>query len=296
MVQKTLNSYLKSRYGKKIYKVSIDAGFTCPNRDGTLDTRGCIFCSAGGSGDFAEDSKLSITEQIEQGKKRIEAKLPAGDYGLIAYFQAFTNTYAPIEKLERIYMEAASHPEVEIISIATRPDCLGEEILNLLRRINEIKPVWVELGLQTIHEKTAEYIRRGYPLSVYDEAVRNLRALGIETIVHVILGLPGESKEEMLETVRYVGESGVEGIKLQLLHVLEGTDLADDYRAGKFECLSLDEYALLVKDALDVLPENIIIHRMTGDGDKKILIAPKWSEDKKNVLNTLKRVCDIKEN
>lgn len=296
MVQKTLNSYLKSRYGKKIYKVSIDAGFTCPNRDGTLGTRGCIFCSAGGSGDFAEDSKLSITEQIEQGKKRIEAKLPAGDYGLIAYFQAFTNTYAPIEKLERIYMEAVAHPEVVIISIATRPDCLGEDVLNLLRRINEIKPVWVELGLQTIHEKTAEYIRRGYPLSVYDEAVKNLKACGIETIVHVILGLPGESKEEMLETVRYVGESGVEGIKLQLLHVLEGTDLADDYRTGKFECLSLDEYALLVKDALDVLPENIIIHRMTGDGDKKNLIAPKWSEDKKNVLNTLKRVCDIKEN
>lgn len=296
MVQKTLNSYLKSRYGKKIYKVSINAGFTCPNRDGTLGTRGCIFCSAGGSGDFAEDSALSITEQIELGKKRIAAKLPDGDYGLIAYFQAFTNTYAPIEKLEQVFMEAVAHPEVVIISIATRPDCLGEDVLNLLRRINEIKPVWVELGLQTIHEKTAEYIRRGYPLSVYDEAVKNLKACGIETIVHVILGLPGESKEEMLETVRYVGESGVEGIKLQLLHVLEGTDLADDYRADKFECLSLDEYALLVKDALDVLPENIIIHRMTGDGDKKILIAPKWSEDKKNVLNTLKRVCDIKEN
>lgn len=296
MVQKTLNSYLKSRYGKKIYKVSINAGFTCPNRDGTLGTRGCIFCSAGGSGDFAEDSKLSITEQIELGKKRIAAKLPDGDYGLIAYFQAFTNTYAPIEKLEQVYIEAAAHPEVEIISIATRPDCLGEEILNLLRRINEIKPVWVELGLQTIHEKSAEYIRRGYPLSIYDEAVRNLRASGIETIVHVILGLPGETKEDMLETVRYVGESGVEGIKLQLLHVLENTDLADEYRQGKFECLSLGEYASLIKDALDVLPENIIIHRMTGDGDKKILIAPKWSEDKKNVLNTLKRVCDIKEN
>ena len=295
MVQKTLNSYLKSRYGKKIYKVSIDAGFTCPNRDGTLGTKGCIFCSAGGSGDFAEDSKLSITEQIEKGKKRIASKLPDGDYGLIAYFQAFTNTYAPIEKLEKVYMEAAAHPEVEIISIATRPDCLSEEVLNLLGRVNEIKPVWVELGLQTIHEKTAEYIRRGYPLGTYDEAVRNLKARGIETIVHVILGLPGESKEEMLGTVRYVGESGVEGIKLQLLHVLENTDLADDYRAGKFECLSLDEYASLVKDALDVLPENIIIHRMTGDGDKKILIAPKWSEDKKNVLNTLHRVLDIKE-
>ena len=296
MVQKTLNSYLKSRYGKKIYKVSVNAGFTCPNRDGTLDTRGCIFCSKGGSGDFAEDAALSITEQIELGKKRIAAKLPDGDYGLIAYFQAFTNTYAPIEKLEQVFLEAAAHPEVEIISIATRPDCLGEDVLELLKRVNAIKPVWVELGLQTIHEKSAEYIRRGYPLSTYDEAVRNLKASGIETIVHVILGLPGETREEMLETVRYVGESGVEGIKLQLLHVLENTDLADEYRQGKFECLSLGEYASLIKDALDVLPENIIIHRMTGDGDKKILIAPEWSEDKKNVLNTLKRVCDIKEN
>ena len=246
MVQRTLNSYLKNKYGRKIYKVSVNAGFTCPNRDGTLGNRGCIFCSKGGSGDFAEDSSLSITEQIELGKKRIAAKLPDGGYGLIAYFQAFTNTYAPIEILEKVYMEAAAHPEVEIISVATRPDCLGEEVLNLLGRVNEIKPVWVELGLQTIHEKTAEYIRRGYPLGTYDEAVRNLKARGIETIVHVILGLPYETKEEMIETVKYVGESGVQGIKLQLLHVLENTDLADEYRAGRFECLTLDEYASLI--------------------------------------------------
>ena len=295
MVQRTLNSYLKNKYGRKIYKVSVNAGFTCPNRDGTLGNRGCIFCSKGGSGDFAEDSSLSITEQIELGKKRIAAKLPDSGYGLIAYFQAFTNTYAPIEILEKVYMEAAAHPEVEIISVATRPDCLGEEVLNLLGRVNEIKPVWVELGLQTIHEKTAEYIRRGYPLGTYDEAVRNLKACGIETIVHVILGLPYETKEEMIETVKYVGESGVQGIKLQLLHVLENTDLADEYRAGRFECLTLDEYASLIKDALDVLPSDIVIHRMTGDGDKKILIAPKWSEDKKNVLNTLHRVLKITE-
>ena len=295
MVQRTLNSYLKNKYGRKIYKVSVNAGFTCPNRDGTLGNRGCIFCSKGGSGDFAEDSSLSITEQIELGKKRIAAKLPDSGYGLIAYFQAFTNTYAPIEILEKVYMEAAAHPEVEIISVATRPDCLGEEVLNLLGRVNEIKPVWVELGLQTIHEKTAEYIRRGYPLGTYDEAVRNLKARGIETIVHVILGLPYETKEEMIETVKYVGESGVQGIKLQLLHVLENTDLADEYRAGRFECLTLDEYASLIKDALDVLPSDIVIHRMTGDGDKKILIAPKWSEDKKNVLNTLHRVLKISE-
>lgn len=291
MKQQNVSTYLKNKYGKKIYKVSINAGFTCPNRDGKLGDRGCIFCSAGGSGDFAEDARLSITEQIEAGKKRIANKIPE-EYGLIAYFQAFTNTYAPIETLRKVYTEAAAHPEVEIISVATRPDCLGEEVLNLLSEINRIKPVWVELGLQTIHEKTAEYIRRGYPLAVFDEAVRNLKERGIETIVHVILGLPGESREDMLETVRYVGESGVQGIKLQLLHVLKGTDLADEYAKGKFYCLTLDEYADLVRDCLDILPEDIIIHRMTGDGDKKILIAPEWSRDKKNVLNTLNRVLN----
>ena len=291
MKQRNVSTYLKDKYGKKIYKVSINAGFTCPNRDGKLGERGCIFCSAGGSGDFAEDSGLSISEQIEAGKKRIEKKIPS-EYGLIAYFQAFTNTYAPVETLRKVYMEAATHPEVEIISVATRPDCLSEEVLNLLSEINKIKPVWVELGLQTIHEKTAEYIRRGYPLATFDEAVGNLRKRGIETIVHVILGLPGESREDMLETVRYVGESGVQGIKLQLLHVLKNTDLAEDYLAGKFQCLTLDEYAELVKDCLEILPEDIIIHRMTGDGDKKILIAPEWSGDKKNVLNTLNRVLN----
>ena len=291
MKQRNVSTYLKDKYGKKIYKVSINAGFTCPNRDGKLGERGCIFCSAGGSGDFAEDSGLSISEQIEAGKKRIEKKIP-GEYGLIAYFQAFTNTYAPVETLRKVYMEAAAHPEVEIISVATRPDCLSEEVLNLLSEINKIKPVWVELGLQTIHEKTAEYIRRGYPLATFDESVGNLRKRGIETIVHIILGLPGESREDMLETVRYVGESGVQGIKLQLLHVLKNTDLAEDYLAGKFQCLTLDEYAELVKDCLEILPEDIIIHRMTGDGDKKILIAPEWSGDKKNVLNTLNRVLN----
>ena len=291
MKQRNVSTYLKDKYGKKIYKVSINAGFTCPNRDGKLGERGCIFCSAGGSGDFAEDSGLSISEQIEAGKRRIEKKIPS-EYGLIAYFQAFTNTYAPVETLRNVYMEAVAHPEVEIISVATRPDCLSEEVLNLLSEINKIKPVWVELGLQTIHEKTAEYIRRGYPLATFDEAVGNLRKRGIETIVYIILGLPGESREDMLETVRYVGESGVQGIKLQLLHVLKNTDLAEDYLAGKFQCLTLDEYAELVKDCLEILPEDIIIHRMTGDGDKKILIAPEWSGDKKNVLNTLNRVLN----
>ena len=287
MKQRTLNTYLREKYHKKLYKVSINAGFTCPNRDGTLGKRGCIFCSGAGSGDFAGDAALSVTEQIDSGRERIQGKLPKGDYGLIAYFQAYTNTYAPVDRLRDLYMEAVRHPEVDIISIATRPDCLGDDVMGLLSEINGIKPVWVELGLQTIHKRTAEYIRRGYPLSTFDEAVAKLSAHNIETIVHVILGLPGETREDMLDTVRYVGKSGVQGIKLQLLHVLKGTDLADDYHAGKFSCLTLDEYTDLIRDALNILPEDIVIHRMTGDGDKKILIAPEWSGDKKRVLNRL---------
>lgn len=290
MKQQTLNEYLKSRYGRKLYKISINAGLTCPNRDGTIGERGCIFCSGNGSGDFAEDPDLSISEQIENGKKRVRKKLPENDFGYIAYFQAFTNTYGPTERLEKIYMEAAMHKDIEIISIATRPDCLPDDVLDLIVRINRIKPVWIELGLQTIHEKTAGYIRRGYPLSVYDEAVQKLGKRGIETIVHVILGLPGETKEDMLKTVKYVGESGVKGIKLQLLHVLRGTDLAADYLAGKFSCLTMEEYTDLVREALEILPEDIVIHRMTGDGDKKLLIAPEWSKDKKRVLNRLNKV------
>ena len=288
MKQRTLNSYLREKYGKKLYKVSINAGLTCPNRDGTLGNRGCIFCSGSGSGDFAEDPKLTVTEQIELGKKRVRAKLPGDNFGYIVYFQAFTNTYGPVDKLERLYMEAVRHKDVEILSIATRPDCLQDDVLKLISRINEIKPVWIELGLQTIHEKTAEYIRRGYPLNVYDDAVLKLREYGIETIVHVILGLPGETKEDMLSTVKYVGNSGVQGIKLQLLHVLKGTDLAEEYRLGKFSCLTMDEYADLIHESLMILPEDIVIHRMTGDGDKKLLIAPEWSKDKKRVLNRLR--------
>ena len=290
MRQRTLSRYLQETYGKKIYKVSINAGFTCPNRDGTLGTKGCIFCSGTGSGDFAESPSASVTEQIETGKKRIEAKLHGSKQdppNLIAYFQAFTNTYAPIERLRKQFTEAIDHPEVAILSVATRPDCLGKEVLDLLSELNRKKPVWVELGLQTIHEKTAAYIRRGYPLGTYDEAVRNLQKRNLETIVHVILGLPGEIREEMLETVKYVGDSGANGIKLQLLHVLRGTDLAKDYEAGKFTCLSEDVYIELIKDALHVLPDDIVIHRMTGDGDKKLLIAPMWSANKKEVLSRL---------
>ena len=293
MKQRTVNQYLKEKYGQKIYKIAIDGGFTCPNRDGRLDTRGCIFCSAGGSGDFAEDRSLSVTEQIERGKRRVESKMPVDQTGgnkYIAYFQAFTNTYAPVEHLNSLYMEAVRHPDIVAISIGTRPDCLPEDVLNLLGEINKIKPVWVELGLQTIHEKTADYIRRGYPLSVYDKAVEELKRRDIEIITHVILGLPGESREDMLESVRYVGDSGVQGIKLQLLHVLKGTDLEKDYKAGLFKCLTMEEYIDLIADSLDILPEDIIIHRMTGDGPKRILVAPEWSADKKRVLNELNKL------
>ena len=288
--QRTLNQYLRERFGRKIYKISISGGFTCPNRDGTLDTRGCIFCSAGGSGDFAEDKNLSITEQIDLGKRRVAAKMPEG---YIAYFQAFTNTYAPVERLRALYSEAIEHPYIVAVSIGTRPDCLSDEVLDLIAELNLLKPVWIELGLQTIHEKSAEYIRRGYPLAVYERAIRELRARNIETITHVILGLPGESREEMLQTVKYVGESGVQGIKLQLLHVLEGTDLALDYRNGLFEVMTMDDYISLIKDCVDILPDDIVIHRLTGDGPKRILIAPEWTKDKKRVLNALNKVLEI---
>lgn len=284
----SFNQYLKDTFGCKVYKISINAGFTCPNRDGTLGTRGCIFCSKGGSGDFAESSTLSVTEQIESGKQRVSKKIKSGKY--IAYFQAFTNTYAPIDVLAEKYCEAINHPDIVGISIATRPDCLGEEVLTLLSEINKIKPVFVELGLQTIHEKTAEYIRRGYPLSVYDNAIKALKKAGINTVVHLIIGLPGESREEMLESVEYACKSGADGIKLQLLHILKGTDLADDYLSGKFETLSMEEYLSIIKDCVEIIPKNVVIHRLTGDGPKKDLIAPLWSADKKSVLNALNKL------
>lgn len=283
----SLNQYLKDTFGQKVYKIALDGGFTCPNRDGTLGNRGCIFCSGAGSGDFAENRKNSITEQIEKGKARVFDKIKDGKY--IAYFQAFTNTYAPVEKLRSIYEEALYHEDIVALSVATRPDCLSAEVIELLKELNEVKPVWVELGLQTIHEKTAEYIRRGYPLSVFDDAVKRLRKAGIEVIVHVILGLPGESREEMLKTVSYVGDSGVQGIKLQLLHVIKCTDLEKDYLDGKFKVLEMEDYVNLVAESIALLPENMVIHRMTGDGDRRTLVAPMWSTDKKRVLNALKK-------
>lgn len=283
----TLNQYIHDNFGQKLYKIALDGGFTCPNRDGTIDTRGCIFCSGAGSGEFAGDCTMSITQQIEKGKDRVAAKIKDGRY--IAYFQAFTNTYAPVEKLRSLYMEAINHRDIAVLSIATRPDCLPGEVLDLLCECRQIKPVWVELGLQTIHSATAEYIRRGYPLSVYDDAVNRLKARGLEVIVHVMLGLPGETRQDMLETVSYVGKSHAGGIKLQLLHVIRGTDLEKDYLEGKFETLDFESYVELVAECVARLPENMVIHRMTGDGDKRTLVAPMWSADKKRVLNAINR-------
>lgn len=283
----SFNKYLKDKFGQKVYKISLDGGFTCPNRDGKTGTRGCIFCSKGGSGDFAESREMSITEQIENGKKRVEKKIKSGKY--IAYFQAFTNTYAPVEILRQKYEEAINHPDIVALSIATRPDCLGDDVLRLLDEMNKIKPVFVELGLQTIHPKSAKYIRRGYDLSVYDKAVRDLKKIGVNVVVHVILGLPNESENDMLETVKYVCESGANGIKLQLLHVIDGTDLAKDYEKGLFITLEFDEYINLIVKCVKIIPKDIVIHRLTGDGAKKDLIAPLWSADKKRVLNAINK-------
>ncbi len=282
-----LSDHLKETFGCKVYKIALNGGFTCPNRDGTLDTRGCIFCSAGGSGEFASDPAMSITDQIEEGKKLVAKKITGGKY--IAYFQAYTGTYGSVDRLKRLYTEAIDHPDVVALSIATRPDCLEDDVLQLLADLNGIKPVWVELGLQTIHKRTAEYIRRGYDLKVYDKAVADLRNIGVEVITHVILGLPGETVSDMVDTVGYVCSSGATGIKLQLLHILSGTDLYEEYKQGKVTPLSEDEYIDILKECIRVIPDNVVIHRMTGDGDKKILVAPKWSGNKKQVLNRIQK-------
>ena len=260
----------------------MDGGFTCPNRDGTLGSRGCSFC-LGGSGSFAEEKCSSVTEQIERAKRRVEKKNPSGRY--IAYFQSYTGTYAPAERLNALFAEAIAHPDIAAISVGTRPDCLPPEVIELLARLNKIKPVWVELGLQTIHEKTAERIRRGYPLSVFDDAVKRCKASGLYTVVHMIIGLPGETPEMAAQTAAYIGKSGADGIKLQLLHVLRGTDLADEYAAGLFDVMSMEEYIAALEECVRQLPPQITIHRLTGDGDKKYLVAPLWSADKKRVLN-----------
>lgn len=289
MNYKTLNQYLKDKFGFKVYKIAIDGGFTCPNRDGKIDTKGCIFCSKGGSGDFAESRALSITEQIEKGKEKVSKKTKDGKY--IAYFQAFTNTYAPVDRLRKLYTEAINHPDIVAISIGTRPDCLGDDVLELLSELNQIKPIFVELGLQTIHEKTAKYIRRGYTLDVYDKAVEELHKIGINVVTHIIIGLPNETTEQILETVKYVCNV-TDGIKLQLLHIIKDTDLAKDYEKGLFPVLSLEEYAEIIRKCVEIIPENVVIHRLTGDGAKKDLIAPLWSGDKKRVLNTINKMLE----
>ena len=278
---------LKQMFGEKVYKITLNGGMSCPNRDGKLDTRGCIFCSAQGSGDFAGSAHSTITEQIRSGKEELKQKRPV--HSFIAYFQAFTNTYAPVDYLDRIFMEAIQDPEVKILSIATRPACLSQDVLALLDRINQIKPVWVELGLQTIHETTASYIRRGYTLDVFEDAVHHLRSLGITVIVHTILCLPGENKTMMMETLDYLNQMDIQGIKLQLLHVLKGTDLASDYERTPFYSPTMDEYIELLGDCITHLRPDLTIHRLTGDGPKDLLIAPLWTSNKRTVLNKLHR-------
>ncbi len=281
---KTLNEHYQSIFGCKVYKLSIDAGFSCPNRDGSLGDRGCIFCSGRGSGDFAEHGG-TITEQLEKAKARVQSKSQSGKY--VAYFQAFSNTYAPVEHLRRLYTEAMAMDEIVGLAIGTRPDCLEDDVVALLSELNQIKPISVELGLQTIHEHTANYIRRGYSLEVYDDAVRRLKAAGLEVVTHIILGLPGETADMAVQTTQHAAAAGTDGVKFHLLHVLRGTDLEKDYLAGLFCCLELEEYAAILKACLAVLPEHIVVHRITGDGAKRDLIAPLWSADKKRVLNYL---------
>lgn len=291
----TANEYYRSRFGGKVYRISLNGGMTCPNRDGTIDTRGCIFCSAGGSGDFAASATLSIPEQLASAKQKVAAKLPKRKEafaGYLAYFQAFTNTYAPVSYLRNLFTEALSDPEVIGLSVATRPDCLSPECVSLLAELNSRKPVYVELGLQTIHEDTARFIRRGYPLSVYDDAVLRLHAAGLSVITHVILGLPKETKKDMEATVQHVVNGGVHGIKLQLLHILRDTDLAEYYQdsePSEFACMTLDAYTDILCDLLSLIPDETVVYRITGDGPKRTLIAPLWSADKKTVLNALHR-------
>ncbi|WP_329382875.1 TIGR01212 family radical SAM protein [Anaerofustis butyriciformans] len=281
----SLDYMLKEKFNKKVYKVSINAGMTCPNRDGKIDTRGCIFCSMGGSGDFAGKSKEDIQTQINNQIEIMKNKSTVSDF--IAYFQAYTNTYASIDYLKKVYTEAISHPNIIALSIATRPDCLDDKIIELISKLNKIKPVWIELGLQTIHEKTAKYIRRGYDLNCFENAVNKLRKENIDVIVHAILGLPGEDRKDIIETIEYLNKRDIQGIKLQLLHVLKNTDLAKDYMENKFKVYTMEEYIDTVIDCVEHLREDIVIHRITGDGPKKILIAPIWSGNKKKVLNTL---------
>jgi len=283
----SLDYYIKETFGEKLYKLSLDGGMTCPNRDGTLDSRGCIFCSAGGSGDFAGDRRLPIKEQLLQAKQLVVRKHTGSSY--IAYFQAYTNTYAPVDYLEKIFTEAISEPDIKVLSIATRPDCLSAEILELLSRLNRMKPVWVELGLQTMHKKSSDFIRRGYDLDVFEKSVYDLKNIGITVITHIILCLPDENTDMMLDTISYLNELPINGIKLQLLHVLKGTDLANVYEVNPFYLPDLEEYVELLGKIISHLREDIVIHRLTGDGPKSLLIAPLWTGNKRLVLNRIQK-------
>lgn len=283
MWYRDLNGYLQETFGKKVYKLALNGGMTCPNRDGTLGWGGCVFCSAGGSGEFSPSAALPIPRQLAEAKERLKKKYKGNAY--IAYFQSFTNTYAPVSYLRKIFYEAIQDPEVVALSIATRPDCIAEETLALLRELNQLKPVWVELGLQTSNEKTAEEIHRGYGLACFEDCVRRLKAAGLQVIVHVILGLPNETKECMIDTIEYLNQVGIHGIKLQLLHVLKGTQLENIYRSGAFQVLDLEEYTDILCDCIEHLSPDVVIHRLTGDGPRRLLIAPSWSTDKKGVRN-----------
>lgn len=308
----SLDFYLKETFGQKVYKLALEGGQTCPNRDGTIGYGGCIFCSQGGSGDFAAsllpDSPFlpvnphspcppeflsqipgAVFRQIQSAKARVSKKISEKEGKYIAYFQSYTNTYGPIPYLETLFSSALSHPDICALSIGTRPDCLSDETICLLSRLNAIKPVWVELGLQTIHDETAALIRRGYPLESFLDALTRLKSAGISVIVHVILGLPGESKDMMMETVRFLGRQNIDGIKLQLLHILSGTELAAVYDKSPFPVMSLETYLDLIIDCIALLPPSVVIHRISGDGPKRLLIAPLWSANKRLVLNSLTR-------
>ena len=281
----SFNQAMRARFGRKMYKLSLDGGFTCPNRDGTLGNRGCIFCS--GAGEFAAKQTGDITAQLNTAKALVAHK--AKDAGYIAYFQSFTNTYAAPDRLRELYLPVVHHPDVAVLDIATRPDCLGAEVLEVLAELAKVKPLWLELGLQTIHPETAEFIRRGYDLPVFDEAVKNLHAIGAEVIVHQIIGLPNETEEMIYETAEYIGRSGADGVKFHLLHVIEHTDLAKLYRAGEFEVLTMERYFELLAGCIRRIPKDMVVHRLTGDGDKRTLIAPLWSGNKKQVLNSMNK-------
>lgn len=284
----TTNAYIRDTFGEKLYKISLNAGTTCPNRDGKSGTGGCIFCSASGSGDFSEDAVMSIDEQIELAKKRISGKCKCDRY--IAYFQSYTNTYGDVDVLREKFLAAARRDDIAAVSIASRPDCFDPEVIDMIKDIIAVKPVWIELGLQTANDRTAQLINRCYDISVYDETMNRLRELGVHIIVHMIIGLPGETKEDMIDTVRYIVRSGANGIKLQLLHVLRGTVLEKMYEEGVFRALTFAEYADILCDCLKELPPDMVVHRFTGDGPKNILVAPLWSADKKRVINDLNRI------